>query len=52
MSSGANVLFVLAQTVWVGGTAVILFLGIKYTLGLRVNNTIEEVRRTRVVNDE
>eukprot|EP00752_Nemacystus_decipiens_P012426 g11008.t1 len=38
----ANVLFVLAQAVWVGGTALILFLGIKYTLGLRVNNTIEE----------
>lgn len=42
--SAANVLFVLAQFVWVGGTALILFFGIKCTLGLRVNNTIEEVR--------
>jgi len=41
--AGANVIFVLAQMAWVGGTALILFLGIKYTLGLRINNEIEEV---------
>lgn len=36
-------IFVLAQVAWVGGTALVLFLGIKYTLGLRINNEIEEV---------
>ncbi len=36
-------IFVLAQIAWVGGTALILFFGIKYTLGLRINNEIEEV---------
>ncbi|CAM9284939.1 unnamed protein product, partial [Hapterophycus canaliculatus] len=39
---GANVVFVLAQLAWVGGTAVALFLGIQLTLGLRINNTTEE----------
>ncbi|CAM9854619.1 unnamed protein product [Ectocarpus sp. 12 AP-2014] len=38
----ANVIFVLAQLAWVGGTAVVLFLGIKYSLGLRVNTITEE----------
>lgn len=41
--AAANVVFVLAQIAWVGGTAVVLFLGIQLTLGLRINNATEEV---------
>ncbi|CAM9483938.1 unnamed protein product [Pylaiella littoralis] len=37
----ANMIFVAAQVAWVGGTAVVLFVGIKYTLGLRINNSME-----------
>lgn len=43
--AAANLIFVLAMMTWVGGLA-ILFGGIKYTLGLRINNTMEGVRGT------
>lgn len=46
LSAAANMIFVAAQVAWVGGTAVVLFVGIKYTLGLRINNSMEEVRST------
>lgn len=42
--AAANLIFVLAMMAWVGGLAIVLFGGIKYTLGLRINNTMEEVR--------
>ena len=43
-SAAANLIFVLAMTAWVGGLAIVLFGGIKLTLGLRINNSMEEVR--------
>ena len=36
-------ILVLAILVWVGGLAFVLFGFIKHTLGLRINDTIEEV---------
>lgn len=44
MRAAANAIFVLALLAWVGGCALILFATIKYTLGLRIHNSIEEVR--------
>lgn len=37
--------FVAALVAWVGGSALVLFGSIKYTLGLRINTVMEEVRR-------
>ena len=46
--SGANVVLVLALMAWAGGLALLLFGGIKYTLGLRIDVATEHVRLTAV----
>ena len=40
---GANVVFILAVIGWVGVTSAILFLGLKFTVGIRVPEA-DEVR--------
>lgn len=37
-------MFVLALVAWVGVCALVLFGAVKYTLGLRIGDTLEEVR--------
>lgn len=37
-------LFVLALVAWVGGCAMALFGALKYTVGLRIGDVLEEVR--------
>jgi len=38
---GANFVFILAIIAWVGATCAILFLGIKHTIGIRVDDDME-----------
>lgn len=39
---GANIVFVLVVLGWVGGTSILLFAGIKYTIGLRISAEEED----------